>query len=49
MLTIEFHPGDGGDDAKLFADELYTAIIKYATQAGAQPVSAARDITFHRL
>lgn len=49
MFTMEFHPGDGGEDAKLFADELMSAVFKYATNSGTKPEEQARTITFHRL
>lgn len=29
-FRIEFHPRDGGEDARLFAKDLATAVSKYA-------------------
>lgn len=49
MFTMEFHPGEGGEDSKLFADELMAAVSKYAVNAGAQLDQAVRTLTFRRL
>lgn len=46
MIRLEFHPGDGGTDAALFARQLADAVGAYA----AAPVfPAGRGFALHRL
>lgn len=46
MAIMEIHPGEGGADAQMFADELAAAVGKYA---GVSPVSDGTTLTLHRL
>ena len=39
MLRVEFHPGEGGDDAGLFAGELASAVGRHV---GGPAVKAGR-------
>ncbi|MEL7498597.1 MAG: peptide chain release factor-like protein [Planctomycetota bacterium] len=45
-IVLEVKSGEGGDDAKLFVHELYTALAKYAKRHGLS-VSVVTEVTGH--
>lgn len=46
MARLEFHPGEGGEDAELFARELADSVGKHA---GVQPEADGRVMVLQSL